>query len=188
MEDLYFVAIGGSAGSVEPLMDFFDHTPLDGAAYIIVRHLPKEGQSQLKKLLARHSSLQILEATEAMKLEANTIYLSPTHHHLVIRSGQFHLIDRPAGPNTAIDLLFQSISKEGLEGRAIAVVLSGTGFDGVKGVGAIKDAGGMVIAQEPLSCEFDSIPKSAISTGAVDHVLTPSKMPGVIQAYVHAER
>lgn len=187
-DNLFIVAIGGSAGSLDPLKAFFDHTPLDSAAYVIVRHLPKDFHSQLATLLKRHSKLQVVEAREGMKIEPNQVIVAPSHRQLVIRAGVFHLREIPSGPNRTIDLFFHSLAEEGLGDRAIGVIFSGAGFDGTQGAVAIKRAGGLVIAQQPHSCEYASMPEKAIQSGVVDLVKRPFEMPAAIQAYVHSPR
>ena len=187
-DNLFIVAIGGSAGSLDPLKAFFDCTPLDSAAYVIVRHLPKDFHSQLSTLLQRHSQLQVVEAHEGMSIRPNQVIVAPSHRQLVIRTGVFHLCDIPDGPNRAIDLFFHSLAAEGLGDRAIGVIFSGAGFDGAQGAEAIKQAGGLVIAQQPHSCEHASMPEKAIQSGVVDLVKLPSEMPAAIQAYVHSPK
>ena len=184
----FIVAIGGSAGSVEPLKAFFNHTPLDSAAYVIVRHMPPDSQSVLKALLERHSDLRFVEAAEGVALQPNTVYISPAHKHVVICEGRFQLVDRPEGPNRAIDLFFHSLAAEGMGTRAIAVVLSGSGFDGVKGAEAIKRAGGLVIVQDPATSEYDMMPGSTIGAGVADKVAAPAQMPAAIHAHVQESK
>ena len=82
-----------------------------------------------------------------------------------------------------IDFFFRSLAQDQRE-RAICIVLSGTGSDGTLGVRAIKGEGGMVMAQNPESTEYDGMPRSAIATGLVDYVLPPAEMPAQLIAYV----
>lgn len=185
---LFIVAIGGSAGSLDPLKKFFDCTRLDSMVYVIVRHLPKAFHSQLATILRRHSALQVVEARHGMSPEANQVVVAPSHRQLLLREGLFHLGDIPAGPNRAVDHFFHSLTQECLGERAIGVILSGAGFDGTQGAKAIKQAGGLVIAQLPHSCEYASMPQTAIQSGVVDLVKLPSEMPAAIQAYVHSPR
>jgi chemotaxis response regulator CheB len=102
-EQHYVVAIGGSAGSLDPLTTFFDHTPLDNASYIIIRHMPKNYETQLKAILKRHSKLSIVKAEKGMPIEKNNVYVSDADDHLVIRDNKFHFISRTVGPNRSID-------------------------------------------------------------------------------------
>ena len=72
--------------------------------------------------------------------------------------------------------------------RAVAIVLSGTGSDGTVGVQQVANEGGMTLAQEPSSAKFDSMPRSAMATGVIDHVLSPARMAEELLAYVgHVE-
>lgn len=182
----YIVGIGGSAGSIDPLKSFLDHTPLDSVSYIVIRHLPKESQSQLKYLLKNHSILQVVDATEGMPLDPNTVYIGPAHKHVVIKDRKLHLVERSDGPNYAIDLFFHSLAAAGYKHRAIAVILSGGGFDGTKGAEAVREAGGLVIVQNPETTQFDSMPNYSIREGVADRILVPAEMPAFIQQYVQA--
>lgn len=184
----YIVAIGGSAGSLESLTAFFAHTPIDSASYIIIRHMPKDFQSQLKSILSCYSKLPILEVSDGMRVEPNTVYIGTSQKHVVIRDNQFHLIDRPLGPNRAVDLFLRSLAHEQLNNKAIAIILSGIGFDGVNGACAIKEAGGLVIAQDPTTCQYDMMPRYTIESEVTDQVLAPSAMPAAIQAYVQSNK
>ena len=180
----YLAAIGGSAGVLEPLKTFFDHTPNDKVSYVILRHLPQTYQSLLKQILTRHSRLGIVEVKDGMLLEKNKIYLLPSDKYMIITDEKFQLVNRnEAGPNRAIDIFMQSMAGD-MGARSIAVILSGAGSDGAKGVKYIKEAGGMVIAQQPESCEHPSMPKKAIESGNVDHTVLPGEMPGLILKYV----
>ena len=89
----------------------------------------------------------------------------------------------PRGHRLPIDFFFRSLAQDQHE-RAICIVLSGTGSDGTLGVRAIKGEGGMVMAQNPESTEYDGMPRSAIATGLVDYVLPPAEMPAQLIAYV----
>src|SRR5258705_659419 len=81
-----------------------------------------------------------------------------------------------------IDFFFRSLAQDQHE-RAICIVLSGTGSDGTLGVRAVKGEGGMAMAQNPESTEYDGMPRSAIATGLVDYVLPPAEMPAQLIAY-----
>src|SRR5665647_2598963 len=88
----------------------------------------------------------------------------------------------PRGQRLPIDFFFRSLAQDQHE-RAICIVLSGTGSDGTQGVRAIKGEGGMSMAQNPESTEYDGMPRSAIATGLVDYVLPPAEMPRQLIAY-----
>ena len=88
----------------------------------------------------------------------------------------------PRGQRLPIDFFFRSLALDQHE-RAIGIVLSGTGSDGMLGVRAIKGEGGMVMVQNPESTEYDGMPRSAIGTGLVDYELPPAEMPGQLISY-----
>jgi two-component system CheB/CheR fusion protein len=183
VRERYIAAIGGSAGVLEPLKIFFDHTPVDQVSYVVLRHLDPSYQSALKQILTRHSRLEIVEATNEMKLEPNKIYLLPSNKYMLLSNNVFYMIDRTEGPNRAVDIFLKSMAWD-MGNRGIAVILSGAGMDGTKGAKYVKEAGGMVIAQTPSSCEHPSMPRNVIESGNADHTLHPSQMPAVIQDYV----
>lgn len=184
LSERYVAAIGGSAGLLEPLKTFFDHTPIDSVSYVILRHLARDYQSALKQILSRHSKLEIVEVDKDMPLEKNKIYLLPSDKYMIIANEKFHLVDRnETGPNRAIDIFLQSMAWD-MKDHAIAVILSGAGSDGARGAQFVKEAGGMVIAQEPSSCEHASMPSKVIESGNADHTVFPHQMPGIILKHV----
>ena len=180
----FIIAIGGSAGAVEALMEFFDQTTAGQASYIIIRHMPENYLSQLKDILKHHTSLSIVNVDRIMSMKINTVFIGPSDRDLVIQGGRLRLVKKKtAGAHHPVDLFFQSLADCAIDKKAIAVVLSGIGSDGTKGVRYIKNAGGMVIAQTPASCRYDQMPQYAIDSGFVDYIETPSNMPGIIRAY-----
>jgi len=182
----YIIAIGGSAGSLEALTVFFDHTIADHASYIIVRHLPGAYHTQLRTILKRHSQLHLVDVSGPTTLQKSTIYIAPTDKDLILKDSHLQLVEKDnTGPNFCVDRLFHSLSNQSIGRRIIAVVLSGSGSDGTKGIGFIKKVGGVVIAQDPLSCQFKYMPQNAIASGFVDYIAAPDKMPLIIQKHIH---
>ncbi|HEV2831564.1 MAG TPA: chemotaxis protein CheB, partial [Hanamia sp.] len=181
----YIIAIGASAGGLEEINSFFDHTPLDGVAYVIVQHLSSDFKSRMAELLARHSKLEILEAENRMTVKTNHVYLIPNDKFMTINNGDLYLSekDKARGPNLTINRFFNSLAVDkGI--KAIGVILSGLGSDGTEGIKSIKNGGGMVIARNPDTSEFSSMPSHAIATGLVDFIAEPSLMPDIIENYV----
>jgi len=181
----YVIAIGASAGGLEEINSFFDHTPMDGVSYVIVQHLSSDFKSRMAELLARHSKLIILEAENEMKVKANQVYLIPNDKFMTIHNGNLYLSEKEKahGPNLTINRFFNSLAID-IGRKAIGVILSGLGSDGTEGINSIKNAGGMVIARNPDTSEFNSMPSNAIATGRVDFIAEPSLMPGIIENYV----
>jgi len=182
----FIVAIGASAGGIEELQSFFDHTPLAQASYVIIQHLSADYKSRMAEILSRHSQLQVKEAGDNMLVEPNQVYLIPSQQSMTIQDGRLKLKDKDskAGPYRTINTFFNSLAADN-EHHLIAVILSGSGDDGSEGIVRICKAGGLVIVQDPATAQYNSMPLSAIATGVVDHVLAPADMPAVITEYVN---
>lgn len=181
----HIIAIGASAGGLEELNTFFDHTPLDGIAYVIVQHLSPDFKSHIVELLSKHSKLLVKEAENKMLVKTNVVYLIPNNKYLTIKSGYLFLTakDKGKGPNLTVNTFFNSLAAD-CGKKAIGVILSGLGSDGTEGILAIKDAGGMAIARNPETSSFSSMPFNAITTGVIDYVLEPQDMPQAIEDYI----
>lgn len=181
----HIIAIGASAGGIEEINSFFDHTPLDGVSYVVVQHLSANYKSQMVELLARHSKMVVEEAQEGMIIQRNQVYLIPSDKFMTISQNRLYLTDKGKGEELrlTINTFFNSLAAD-LGNKAIGIILSGLGSDGVEGIRSIKNNGGMVIARDPETAEFNSMPANAIATGLVDFVLEPELMPGAIEDYV----
>lgn len=181
----YIIAIGASAGGLEAIAAFFDYTPLDAVSYILIQHLAADFKSQMAQILAPHSKLQIVEVTEDTVIAQNKIYLIPSSKFMTIEDGRLILSDKKEKlkPHLTIDHFFMSLAEE-RGNKAIGVILSGTGNDGSKGAEAIKNAGGIVIVQDPATANYTEMPFAAIATGCADAVISPEAMPQFIEDYV----
>lgn len=187
-EPHHIIAIGASAGGLDELNTFFDHTPSDGVSYVIVQHLSAEFKSHLVALLSSHSKLVVQQAENGMPIRGNQVYTIPNDKFMTVRGHSLYLTDKKDGPGShmTINTFFISLAAD-YGPKAIGVVLSGLGSDGSDGVKAIKKAGGLVIAREPDGTEFHSMPTNAIATGMVDFILEPEAMPALIEDYVKRE-
>ncbi|MBC7922370.1 MAG: PAS domain-containing protein [Ferruginibacter sp.] len=183
----HVVGIGASAGGIEAIYAFFDHTPPGQVSYVVVQHLSPNHQSRLAELMAKHSRLAICVAENNMRVEANKVYVIPHQAFMTIRAGKLRLTEKRGreGPHLTVNVFLTSLAAD-LKEKAIGVILSGTGTDGGQGVEAIKKAGGMVIVQDPATAAYAGMPDHALATGLADAVLSPQAMPAAIQAYVHA--
>ncbi|WP_017258839.1 CheR family methyltransferase [Pedobacter arcticus] len=181
----YVIAIGASAGGLEAISTFFDYTPLDSVSYIVIQHLSADFKSQMVQILAQHSKLTVIEAIENVDIKANTVYLIPSSKFMTVEKGRLIMSDKTdqPRPHMTIDCFFESLAKERGD-KAIGVILSGTGKDGSKGIEAIKNAGGLVLVQDPDTASFNGMPLAAIATGCVGQVLSPKAMPEFIDEYV----
>lgn len=188
VEPHHIIAIGASAGGMEEINLFFDHTPLDGVSYVIVQHLSPDFKSRMVELLGKHSKLVVKEAEHGMRINCNEVYLIPHDKFMTIRDSNLYLTDKEnvKGPHLTINTFFNSLAAD-YGKKAIGIILSGLGSDGTDGIRDIKKAGGMVIARNPATSAFESMPSSAIATGMVDFVLEPALMPAAIEEYVKNE-
>src|SRR5476651_1621301 len=171
--DFPIVAIGASAGGLDACRKLLDALPADnGMAFILVQHLDPTHESMMVDLLAGHTSMTVRQATDGMPIERDRFYVIPPGTYLAVGNGALHLSQPLArhGARLPIDFLLHSLATEYGE-RAICVILSGTGADGSLGLKAVKEQGGLVIAQDPSEAAYDGMPRSAIMTGAVDLVL-----------------
>ncbi|RDV15359.1 PAS domain S-box protein [Pontibacter diazotrophicus] len=183
--DHYLVGIGASAGGLQAIHQLFDHFPSNSSfSFVIIQHLSPDHKSLMAELLSKHTQMQVQEAEDNMLTRPNCVYVLPSGKQLTMEKGRLRLADktRDREPNFAIDVFFASMAKD-LGRYAIGVILSGTGSDGTKGGRAIKEAGGMVVVQDPKSAKFDGMPRSAIEAGFADYVLSPERMPEEIIGY-----
>jgi two-component system, chemotaxis family, CheB/CheR fusion protein len=175
------VGIGASAGGLEALEQLFDALPPDtGMAFVVVQHLSPDFRSLMDELIARHSEMPVVLAEDAMPVCANHIYLMPPRKQMIIRDRHLVLTDKePQAFTLPIDTFFRSLAQDVGE-QAVAVVLSGSGSDGSRGVVEVKRAGGLVLAETAASAKFDSMPVSAAATGVVDHAYPPRDLARVL--------
>ena len=184
--ELFVVGIGASAGGLDAIERLFGNMPLDtNMAFVVVQHLSPDFESLMDELLARHTAMPIHRVTDGMQVEANGIYLIPPKKNMMLSQGKLLLTDQDSAGslNLPIDIFFRSLA-QGAGNRAIAIVLSGTGSDGSKGLKEVHDAGGLVLVQDLESASFDGMPRSAASTEVVDVVCPPEVMPQRIQQYL----
>ncbi|MCB0165222.1 MAG: PAS domain S-box protein [Anaerolineae bacterium] len=183
----FIVGIGASAGGLEALESFFDHMPSDtGLAFVIVQHLSPDFKSMMDELLARHTQMAIRRVEHGVALEPNTLYLIPPNKNMELSQNKLFLTERDSahGLHVPIDRFFNSLAEEA-QSRAIAVILSGTGSDGSRGLVRVHELGGLVIVQDKQSAQFDGMPHSAIETGKADIITSPDQMPDKILTYMN---
>jgi two-component system CheB/CheR fusion protein len=184
----YVVGIGASAGGLEALERFFDNVPKDsGMAFVVVQHLSPDFRSLMDEILGRRTPIPVRLVEDAMVVEPNRIYLIPPKKEMIISGGKLLLSERDRDQELTlpIDVFFRSLAQD-CGPRAVAVVLSGGGSDGSRGIRAVHEAGGLVVIQDVESAQFDGMPKTAQDAGVADFVLPPQDMPGALLE--HASR
>lgn len=171
------VAIGASAGGLEAFSLLLKKLPPDtGMAYIYVQHLSPDHKSLLTSILSKITKMKVQEIDNMEKMEPNNLYIIPPNKVIEVINGhiQLHPRIKKNVPNLTIDFLFSSLAETHKE-NVIGIVLSGYASDGMIGLKAIKDAGGITFAQDETA-QASSMPKSAISSGVVDFILSPEEI------------
>ena len=173
----YVVGIGASAGGLEALRALFGSLKAAprNMAFVVVQHLAPLHRSRLVELIASTTRLSVEEVRDGMRPERGVIHITPPNANLVVDGGKLRLKGTGVGPKPSVDTFFRSLAA-GLGPRAVGVVLSGSGSDGAAGIQAIREAGGATLAQRPESAKYDSMPKAAIHTAAVDAIMAPEEM------------
>jgi len=180
------VGIGASAGGLAAFEAFFSAMPSgSGMAFVIVQHLAPDHKSILTDLIGRYTKMHVVEVEDGMVVRPDCAYIIPPNHDMAILNGTLNLLEftAPRGQRMPVDFFFRSLAQD-QHARAIGIVLSGTGSDGTLGIRAIKGEGGMVMAQDFDSTQYDGMPRSAVATGMVDYVLPPAEMPERLIRYV----
>ncbi len=180
------VGIGASAGGLEALEAFMAHTPSEpGMAFVVIQHLSPRHKSLMAEILQRSTPMKVVQIEDGMRIERNRVYLNPPEKEVALLDSIFHLIEPAPGEGLRlpIDYFFRTLA-EAVGEKAICVILSGTGSDGSLGLRAIKEKGGMAVAQEENQAKYAGMPQSAIETGLVDLVLPVEKMPEELSRYV----
>ncbi|QIH37502.1 response regulator [Flavobacterium sp. Sr18] len=175
------VAIGASAGGLEAFSLLLKKLPVDtGMAYIYVQHLSPDHKSLLTSILSKITKMKVQEIDNMEKMEPNNVYVIPPNKVIEVVNGHIRLYPRIKKniPNLTIDVLFSSLAETHKE-NVIGVVLSGYASDGMIGLKAIKDAGGVTFAQDETA-QATSMPNSAITLGVVDYILSPEEIAAAL--------
>jgi len=167
------VVVGSSAGGVGALSTLVSTLPKTfPAPVVLAQHLDPQRPSHLGSILERRSVLPIVIVSEnpPTKLESGKVYVVPANRHVKIKDGHVHLeADHADRPKPSVDRLLSSAAESYGE-HLIAVILTGSGSDGAAGAVDVKNAGGVVIIQNPQTAAYPSMPRSLPPT-AVDHVV-----------------
>ncbi len=183
--DFPVVGVGASAGGLDACKKLVSALPArHGMAFILVQHLDPTHESMMVDLLSGHTTMTVCQAAEGMPVERDHLYVIPPGVYLSVANGALHLSQPKArhGARLPFDFLLHAMAQE-YGARAICVILSGTGADGSLGLKAVKEKGGIVIAQDPDEAGYDGMPRSAILTGAVDLVLPIVKIADALVRY-----
>ncbi|WP_413160169.1 CheR family methyltransferase [Capilliphycus salinus ALCB114379] len=190
--ELYVVGIGTSPEGLSALEEFFDRLPADtDAAFVIVEDFSADLKTLIKELLEQQSHLTVREVVDGMFLEANTIYINPAQQNLIVRDRQLFLsvsssINLHPNLNFPIDTFFESLAVD-CGDRAIGIIFFDRGSDGIKGLQAINEAGGITLVHAILS-ELDRIAQNMILNTRVEQRLSPQELAETVYEIVKTGR
>jgi two-component system, chemotaxis family, CheB/CheR fusion protein len=182
----HIVGLGASAGGLEALEAFFNATPSDlGAAFVVIQHLSPDFKSHMQDLLGRRTAMDVIRVENGIVVKPNCVYLIPPRAEMIFSDGKLLLTVQSEERSLShpIDQFFRSLANDAGP-MAVAIVLSGTGSDGSRGIVDVHDAGGLVMAQDLTSAKFDGMPRNAFATGVVAQELPPDLLAQSLVRYV----
>lgn len=181
-------SIGASAGGVTALQGLFRQLPSNlGLAYVVILHLSPEHPSAMSDILAGCTRMPVLEIDDGPTLKPDCVYVIPPDRELIIQGDSVTArpFSEPRGQRAPIDMFFRSVAAA--RGDGVAIVLSGAGADGTLGIQAIKEAGGVILVQEPAEAGFPSMPQNAIASGVADFVAPLARLAERLAEVAHSK-
>jgi len=176
-KEFYVVGIGSSAGGLKALKEFFRRLPTTiPAAFIVITHLNRDRHSILNDLLATQTAIPVARVDEDVQILPGNIYVLTENTSLTIRNGWLKVAPRDQKIlNSSVDIFFSSLADE-FKARAIGIILSGGGNDGLEGALHLAESGGKVMVQNPLTAEVTGMPESIIDHDHPSDILNPTKL------------
>jgi two-component system, chemotaxis family, protein-glutamate methylesterase/glutaminase len=188
------VAIGVSTGGPNALQYLFSQLPEDfSGCLLVVQHMPEGFTDMFARRLDESCAIEVKEAQSGDLLLAGRALICPGNRHMKVRRMEHGniaiLVDQPRvnGHRPSVDVLFQSVAQE-FGDNSMAVLMTGMGDDGAAGMGAVRSAGGITIAQSPETCVVDSMPRSAIERGFASRIVSLSNLSSVLLSKCLPER
>jgi two-component system chemotaxis response regulator CheB len=167
------VVMGVSAGGLQALSEILTGLPANfPTPVIVIQHRSKDEKTLLEDLLQSKCSIRVKQADEKEKITGSTVYVAPPDYHLLIEKNRSFSLSSDAHlhfSRPSIDVLFETAA-EVYENKLVGIILTGSSKDGAAGIQAIRERGGLTIAQDPMSAEFPFMPRAAIDTGSVQHI------------------
>ena len=172
------IVIGASAGGIEALSVLLPAISAEcRATTLIVVHMPRRRPSLLAGIYSEHCALPVVQAEDKQPVEPGTVYFAPPDYHLLVdctEDGSPALalsVDDPVHfSRPSIDVLFESAAECWGE-KLMGVILTGANDDGVRGLGAVAQAGGRTVVQDPAEALAATLPAAAVRTGLAQQVL-----------------
>lgn len=179
------IAIGASTGGTEAISQVLSDLPSNIPGIVITQHIPPVFSRMFAERLNSTMNLSVKEACTGDYLEAGKVLIAPGDHHMIVRKiGDRYKIecyqgDKVNGHCPSVDVLFESVAKEA-GSNAVGVILTGMGYDGAKGLLAMKRKGAKTIGQDEKSSVVYGMPKVAYNIGAVDKQVSLEKIPRIL--------
>jgi two-component system response regulator WspF len=178
-----FLALGASTGGPEALARVLGALPASfPAPVVVVQHIAAEFADNLVIWLQGRCKLPVQAATEGSVVPRGVISVAATDDHLILRNGmRFGIVREPADYpfRPSVDVLFESLATA-WPGTGVAVLLTGMGHDGARGLGMLRQAGWYTLAQDQTTSVVYGMPKAAVELRAASRVLPLAQMPGAI--------
>lgn len=190
-KSLTIIGIGSSAGGLEAIRELVATLPVNlDVSYVVVQHMSPHHKSLMTELVARQTELLVQDVEDGTVPKPSVVYITPPKTDVIFKDGKLRLVEPSpelASPKPSVDRFLTSLALEHGE-NSMGVILSGTGSDGSYGIQAIREAGGITIAQDDESAKYDGMPRSAIQTGCVDLVLRPLDIGTHLQKILSSPR
>ena len=180
------VCVGGSAGGLDAYIELLKNLPDDmGVAIVIVNHITTM-PTTLHEVLPRFSKMPVKLITEKLCAQPNHVYIIPANRDLHVLDGEFRLepISKPRGWPDVITVFLKSLAGY-WNGQLVAVIVSGLDGDGAAALGAIKEVGGITIAQKPDTASSPGMPETAIESGNINFILSPQEIAQELVRIAH---
>jgi len=182
------VVLGSSTGGTQAIESVLLQLPGDAPGIAIVQHMPERFTAMYAQRLDGLCAMNVREAKDGDRLERGVVLIAPGGRHMQLKknAGQYYVAVADGPPvnrhKPSVDVLFRSAAE--CAGRdALAIILTGMGDDGARGMKAMHERGARTIAQDEASCVVFGMPKEAIAMGGVDEVLPLSRVAGAISAF-----
>ncbi len=179
------IAIGASTGGTEAIYNLLRHLPNNIPGIVIVQHIPPVFSRMFAERLDNTTSLQVKEAQHGDFVEKGKVLIAPGDRHMRVKKlGDRYKVecfegDKVNGHCPSVDVLFESVAKEAGP-NAIGIILTGMGYDGAKGLLAMRRKGARTIGQDEKSCVVYGMPKAAFDIGAVEKQISLDNMPRLL--------
>ncbi|HTT07906.1 MAG TPA: chemotaxis response regulator protein-glutamate methylesterase [Gammaproteobacteria bacterium] len=179
------IAIGASTGGTEAIKEVLEQMPADTPAILIAQHIPSVFSNAFAQRMNRSSSMTVVEASDGQQVMPGHVYIAPGDQHLLLkRDGARYRCSLSDGPpvnrhRPSVDVLFRSVTQAAGK-NAIGIILTGMGADGARGLGEMRDAGAITIAQDEKSSVVWGMPGEAVKLGAAQKIVALDQIPAAI--------